>query len=209
MALPLAEMKRKPALATASALCFAMAGTVGCTWLDYHSPANNDEANFWRTAAAIKLGKPVRHDLYPYDNGAMQALQGKRIASPGIRMLAKTPQGASVDRSNMHDMLSTAVALNVQEAAVEANPLSWALIPLKVAMGRFIIDPMSCIQRVRASEIVNSVFHGAAMNNWALALTGATAEITIPIGIAAGGVYYIYRTSIEPGVYTCGQSEEY
>lgn len=176
----------------------------GCSWIDYYTPADNPEANQIRTTAAVRISKPITGTRHYYDSDALRALQGERIESPGLRLLAKTPQGASVDRSNLHDLLSTAVGLSVQEGAREVNGLGWALIPIKAAMGRYLIDPMPCVQRANVSGILNTAFHGLAMNNWAVAL-GATPQVSIPVGIVGGTIYYAFRTSIEPGVYTCGK----
>lgn len=172
----------------------------GCSYLDRVS--GTDEAKLWQAVWDQNRAIPV--PTGEYDEEVVNALIAKRVESPGIRMFAQTPQGAATDRANMHDLLSTAVGLSVQDAATEVNPLGYALIPLKVLLGRYVIDPMPCIKRAQTAGIVNSMFHGLSTNNWAVAL-GALPQVSIPAGIVGGIVYYTFRTNFEPGVYTCSR----
>jgi len=172
-------MKRKPALALASLFCFTMAG---CVMTD------NPEARIYA------------NDVQPGDFQQAYALQAEARENPGFGMFAQTPQGRSLDRSNLADMASTVIGLTVNSNATEANPLGLALIPLKVGMGYW-IDSKPCTERVEWASVGNSLFYGLTANNLAVAASVSAAPI---IGLVAGALYYINRTGIEPGVYTCG-----
>lgn len=177
----------------------------GCSQIDYHNPVQTAEANFHRQVAAMQLEKSVRHDLYPVDRDLIAALAGERIESPGFGLFAKTVQGRSVDRANIADMVSTVAAL--ARGATEMNPLGIGLVIPKLVLGPY-VDRFPCWQRAGIAGKANAYLWGLFGNNMAVALTGATAGVTIPVGIATGTIYYAYRTAFEPGVYSCINSGE-
>jgi len=176
---------------------------VGCSYLDYYTPDENPEANFLRTVAAIHTGNPARHDLHPIDREEFSNRHAARAENLGFRLFASTAQGSAIDRSNVHDLLSTGVALTANTGATEANPLGLALLPLKIGMGWLVDRSLDeCYDRVKVASLANPLFNGAAVNNWVIAL-GGTSSVALPLGVLGGVLFYVFRTSVEPGVYTC------
>ena len=113
-----------------------------------------------------------------------------------------TPQGKSIDRSNLADLGTTAIALSA--GGVEANPLGLALIPAKLAMG-YVVDTTyhdNCLARQQAATIFNTIYYGVSFNNLAVAVGASSAPI---VGLVGGFVYYWFKESLEPReVYKCG-----
>jgi len=117
-----------------------------------------------------------------------------------------TPQGKSLDRSNYADLASTAVALTVNSNAYEANPLGYALIPLKLSMG-WAVERVyeDCHNRADFVGMANTVFYGLSANNLAVA-AGAVLPWSLLIGGAVGYWYYWHGYHLEPDdVWECEQ----
>lgn len=119
---------------------------------------------------------------------------------PLIVSCTTTHQGQSVDRANYADIGSTAIALAA--GGSEANPLGFALLPLKLSMGYILekVKPDDCRARAQFTGPANSIFYGAAINNLAVAIGSSIAPV---FGIAGGILYYTYRERIEPDTYSC------
>jgi hypothetical protein len=98
---------------------------------------------------------------------------------------AVTPEGQSVDKAQMADVLSTSVALAT--GASEANPLGLALVPLKVMVGP-VVDKYPCYTRRQAEQAINSVTWGAVANNLVVAAGASFGPVA---GVAVGITYWL------------------
>lgn len=120
---------------------------------------------------------------------------------------AVSPMGKSIDRSNIADIASTGLALTLNTAAQEANPIfyyGWPIvIPMKLYMGRFVETREGvCAGYWKQARGINSIIYGASANNMAIVF-GVVSSAAIPIGIAAGVLYYAFIDKIEPEYNEC------
>lgn len=99
---------------------------------------------------------------------------------------ATTPAGKSIERAQYADMLSTGIALAVNPNAREANPLGYALIPIKMMFGSF-FERFPCETTVKAARIGNTITYGATANNLAVAASVSSAPF---IGVLTGVLYW-------------------
>ena len=93
-----------------------------------------------------------------------------------------TDEGKRMQAYNVADIGSTGIALTVVENAYEANPLGWALLPIKFGMVKW-ADGKPCNQRRSAVTGLAGFWGGAAANNLMII---AYPPAAIPVGIATG-----------------------
>lgn len=87
--------------------------------------------------------------------------------------------------ANGADLVSTGMALTLIEGAVEANPLSWGLIPAKIAVNYGVMPYLDKPSQVVFKKTSTSVTYAAVANNAAV-IAGVGGAVPIFGGIAVG-----------------------